>query len=181
MVVFDHRPTHQGMSFVLCPDRSLSWAGMRTVLVALLCCLGGISLYFTLNGAWLVLPFTGLEALVLTIAIYLNAQSATTRETITLTDKEISVARGRRTLGEAARFQRYWCQVALVRDPRGWYPSRLYLGSHGRCIEIGKMLVENERRQLASQLTTCIRQKPTLEDLSRSADHPTFETATQQI
>ena len=33
----------------------------------------------------------------------------------------------------------------MRKDPRGWYPSRLLIGSHGRYCEIAKSLVEAER------------------------------------
>jgi uncharacterized membrane protein len=61
--------------------------------------------------------------------------------------------RGRKRLEEEHRFQRAWARILLLRDPSGWYPSRLLLRSHGRSIEIGPWLVEDERLELAEELT----------------------------
>jgi hypothetical protein len=47
---------------------------------------------------------------------------------------------------------RHWTRVVLVRDPRGWHPSRLFLGCHGRRVEIRTRLVESERENLAYAL-----------------------------
>jgi uncharacterized membrane protein len=49
-------------------------------------------------------------------------------------------------------FQRYWARVVLepVRD--GWYPSRLMIRSHGRAVEVGACLNEDERQLTARRL-----------------------------
>jgi hypothetical protein len=51
---------------------------------------------------------------------------------------------------------RYWTQVRLRQDPRGWYPSKLFLGCHGRQVEVGSRLVESERVQLATDLRSSL-------------------------
>ena len=57
-----------------------------------------------------------------------------------------------------------------MKDPRGWYPSRLYIGSHGRFAEIGQALVESERVCLAEELEELIRQGPDL----RGSTYPDY-------
>ncbi|RLA35891.1 MAG: hypothetical protein DRR03_04995, partial [Gammaproteobacteria bacterium] len=42
-------------------------------------------------------------------------------------------------------------RILLLRDPSGWYSSRLLLRSPGRSIEIGPWLVEDERLELAEE------------------------------
>jgi uncharacterized membrane protein len=170
MVVRDAIPSTGELIFVLRPNCSLSWPRTRIVLLALLACLTAVAAYFTAKGAWLVLPFAGLEALVLIAGFYLCARRGATREQIRIDEKEIAIDEGGRRLRPVARFPRYWGQVSLVKDPRGWYPSRLYIGSHGRFAEIGQALVESERACLAEELEELIRQGPDL----RGSTNPVY-------
>jgi hypothetical protein len=55
-----------------------------------------------------------------------------------------------------AALARYWTRVDLVRDPRSWHPSRLFLRCHGRSVEVRTRLVEAEREQLAAILQALI-------------------------
>jgi len=55
------------------------------------------------------------------------------------------------------RFHPYWTKVRLEPGPhRGW-PGKLLIGSHGRDIEIGAFLNEQERRELAQRITELLR------------------------
>jgi hypothetical protein len=47
--------------------------------------------------------------------------------------------------------------VELVQATHPWYPSRLYVSSHGERHEIGAVLVESERRGLARRLRELLR------------------------
>lgn len=140
------------LTFVIWPHSALSWAGMRRLLFFLTAAIAAVAVYFAAQGAWLVLPFAGLEALVACAAIYLNARWAVTREVVRLDGADLIVSRGRRALVEVGRLSRHWTRVALLRDPRGWYPSRLLLECHGRRIEIGAVLADPDRELLADAL-----------------------------
>lgn len=139
-------------TFVIWPHSALNWVGMRRLLCVLTAAIAAVAVYFAVQGAWLVLPFAGLEALVVCGGIYLNARWAVTREVVRLDGPDLVLSRGRRDLVEIARLPRYWTRVALARDPRGWYPSRLFLECHGRRLEIGSVLAEPERARLAEGL-----------------------------
>ena len=159
----EHRHGAEGQStFVIWPHSALNWAGMRRLLCVLTAAIAAVAVYFALKGAWLVLPFAGLEALVVCGGIYLNARWAVTREVVSLAGPDLVVSRGRRDLVEVVRLPRFWTRVALVRDPRGWYPSRLFLESHGRRFEIGSVLVEAERERLADGLRRHLGPAPAL-------------------
>ena len=138
--------------FEIRPNCALSWPWTKRLFWFFACCLAAVAGYFASVGAWLVLPFAGLELAVLGAGLYLSALAGHTREVIEVGEAGIKVLRGRRNLTEVARFPAHWTLVALRRDPRGWYPSRLLLTCHGRGIEIGAKLVETEREVLASSL-----------------------------
>jgi len=154
---------------------------MRTLMLGLIGCLGAVTIYFISQGAWMVIPFAGAEAMVVALGIYLSARSTATREVVTLSDDEIRIQQGRRRLTEVARFPRYWAQVSLLEDPRGWYPSRLLLGSHGNFVRIGTALVDVERLEVARELYQLIHQGIDFRNDPQPEYDPALESAGQQI
>lgn len=140
--------------FLIRPNGSLSWAGMKWLFCALACALMAVAVYFASLGAWLVLPFAGLEILVIGAGIYLSARWSAEREVIEIGEKDLRISRGRRRPTQVQVLPRSWTRVSLRQDPRSWYPSRLLLVCHGRVYEVGRALVEQERLRLAADLGT---------------------------
>ena len=147
-------------TFTVLPNCALGWTWMKRLFLFLTACIAAVAAWFASLGAWLVLPFAGLEVLVLGIGVYLNGRWGATREVIALKGVVLRVYRGRRELVEVACMPRHWSRVKLLRDPRGWYPSRLLLECHGRRVEVGAALVENERLQLTEDLRAEIGFRP---------------------
>jgi uncharacterized membrane protein len=138
--------------FTVRPNCALSWQATKYVILFFAACFTAVAAYFASLGAWLVLPFAGLELVVLVAGFYLSALAGHTREVIEIRGDELRVLRGGRRLKEVGALSRHWTRVALVRDPRGWHPSRLVLRSHSRTLEIQTRLVEAEREELAVEL-----------------------------
>jgi uncharacterized membrane protein len=143
----------EAQRYTLCPNRSLDWRTTKRVFLGFAACMGAFSAYWVAQGAWLVLPFFGLELLVLGLGLYLSALSSSRREVVEIDGAELRVLRGGRRLEQAECLPRYWSRVVLSTDPGGWYPSRLWLVSHGRRVPLGAALVEQERLALAAELT----------------------------
>lgn len=138
--------------FVIRPNCSLSWRGAVCFFLLVAVVLFSIAGWFALAGAWLILPFAGFELLVLGAGLYVCAQRSVRREVITIGDDVVEVSRGRYDARQVDRFTRAWVRVALERPRHPWYPSRLTLGSHGRRVEIGCCLSDDEREGLAEKL-----------------------------
>jgi uncharacterized membrane protein len=145
-------PSEGACRFTLKPNCSLSWRWVRRLVGVLACCILGVGAYWVSLGAWLVLPFTGLELLVLGLGFYLSSVAGHRREVIEIVGDDLRILRGGRRLEEVAHLSRYLTRAILSHDPRGWYPSRLVLRCHGRRIEIAARLVEAEREDLAAEL-----------------------------
>ncbi len=145
-------PAEGTCRFTLKPNCSLSWPWVKRLVLGLACCMIAVAGYWVSLGAWLVLPFTGLELLVLGAGFYLCSVAGHRREVIEIDGEHLWVLSGGARLTEVARLPRYWTRATLVRDPRGWYPSRLLLRGHGRRIEVASRLVEAEREDLAVAL-----------------------------
>jgi uncharacterized membrane protein len=138
---------------VIRPNASMSWRETKTFFVATLIISAVIAVGFTSLGAWLVLPFAGLEMLALGLCLYVCAFKGSRYEMVAITDDEVLVQKGRRRVLEQFKFHRYWARVRLNQSRRGWYASRLKIISHGREVEIGSCLNEEERRGLALDLS----------------------------
>jgi len=104
---------------------------------------------FALLGAWLVLPFAGIEIAVLGFAVSWVLRHARDFELICLKGGmlEVEIADGGcRTLRQ---FNPHWAR--LVIETRG-HATRLALRSHGKEFEIGRHLNAEDRRGLAREL-----------------------------
>jgi uncharacterized membrane protein len=77
-------------------------------------------------------------------------------EVVTIHDDIVEIQKGRRAPQQVCRFQRTWARVNMWRPVSGWLPSRLTIRSHGREVEIGADLNEEERESLARELRRVI-------------------------
>ena len=142
--------------WVIRPNRSLSWRGaLKVYAVITICCLG-IGIAFALHGFWPVLPFAGLEVVVLGLAFYLCQKHGQLREVVSINKDVVSVEKGRHQAEERWECPRAWARVNLKRSPISWYPSQLSVVFQDRQVEIGKFLNEEERCSLASDLKDMI-------------------------
>ncbi|MDC1288236.1 DUF2244 domain-containing protein, partial [Gammaproteobacteria bacterium] len=117
MVSVDKVSSGESYRFVLTPNCSISWRELLwfyclTCVVALT-----VGLFFTLQGLWLVLPFSGLEMLVLGIGLYITSRKAYRREVITLDPECTRVEKGVQRVDQVWEFKTAWIRV--VDEGRG--------------------------------------------------------------
>jgi uncharacterized membrane protein len=136
-------------SFVLVARRnsSLTRVGRNFVVGSLVLISTIISLGFASFGAWMVLPFAGAEMLVVYCAFRYVARHASDFETISIDADRVTIERWE--MGKVSRFEfnRYWAQ--LVMRPVAGRGDMLALRSHGRQVEFGRYLSEEQRREVA--------------------------------
>jgi uncharacterized membrane protein len=144
------------LSIEIRPNCSLSVRSAR-VFFASACvvpfCLGG---FLALKGFWPILPFAGLEMLLLAWALKVSLERRFHSQTITVTESDVSIESRSRGASERVVFPRHWAQVKLRRPAASLHPSRLTIESHGRQCELGSFLTEEERRGLALRLTRLV-------------------------
>ena len=144
-------------TFVVRPNQSMSWQWMLLAFSGMAILIIGIGITSFAAGLPLVLPFSGAELLVLGTAFYQTARRGGVREVITISTDGLAVETGHRGPEARAEFRRRWARVVLEPPRHGWYPSRLLIRSHGREIEVGRFLNEQERRGLALELRAALR------------------------
>ena len=106
---------------------------------------------FVLAGAWLVLPFAGLELLAVGFAFYyINCHSGD-YESITIEGDKLAIEKHSYKKTSEIVFNRYWARVLLRDLPGG--DQALLLRSHGKEVEFGRYFMNNDQRlALAEQL-----------------------------
>ena len=140
----------------ICPNCSLSVRSARLFfgIACIVPC--GIAGLLALKGFWPVLPFAGLEMALLGWALAACLERRFYRQTITVTEVDVSVDTRDRAHYERVVFPRHWAQVKLRRPAARLHPSRLTIESHGHQCELGSFLTEEERRGLALRLQRLI-------------------------
>jgi uncharacterized membrane protein len=146
----------KALQIEICPNCSLTQKSARTffLLVCIVPC--GVSAFLATRGFWPILPFAGLELAVLGWALNVSLERRFHRQTIVVTEADVSVATCERSRTEHVVFPRHWAQVKLRRPAARLHPSRLTIESHGRQCELGSFLTEEERRGLALRLQRLI-------------------------
>ncbi len=142
--------------FVLSPNCSITWREL--VLFYIFTCVVAlaIGIFFTLQGLWLVLPFSGLEMAALGFALYLTSRKVNRKEVITLDQRRTRIEKGVQQIDRSWEFETPW--IRLVDEPasRPGRPRKLAIGSHGNYVEVGDFLDNSEKDRLAFQLKDCI-------------------------
>jgi uncharacterized membrane protein len=136
---------------ILHPHRSLTPKGFLILMLAI----GGVSfamgLVFLMLGAWPVMGFFGLDVLLIYVAFKLNYRAARAYELVELTNEWLRLtqvsASGK---SKSFEFNPYWVRLLFSERPDGG--NHMVLALHGRELEFGRLLNDDERREFASAL-----------------------------
>lgn len=133
-------------------NNSLDSSERFLVFAALFVVSVGIACAFAALGAWLILPFAGLEMLVLFLALRYVDRHAADYERVAIDGDRVEVERHEGGRTQRFELNRYWARV--VASGNG---ERLALRSHGRDLEIGHFMNDAQRLELARALKTRLR------------------------
>ena len=136
-----------GYTFTARRNNSLSSSGRLFAFGLVATVSLGIAVAFAYLGAWLILPFAGVELLVLWCAFRFIERHANDYERLTIREDVVQIEVAE--IGRVRRFQfnRWWAQVICEDNGR-----LLALRSHGREIEFGRHLTVEQRRLVAGAL-----------------------------
>jgi uncharacterized membrane protein len=133
------------------PNASASAESVGRLLLSLGVLTGLIAFAFLHIGAWMVLPFAGLEIVLVVLAFVLVLRHSSDYEKVTVAEDHVEIEQS--VLGKIkhVRFQRYWTRITL-REGEGGKTS-LWIGSHNQEVEFGRDTMNNAQRdELASHL-----------------------------
>ena len=121
--------------------RAFAWVFASLGLLSL-----AIAAGFAAAGAWVIIPFAGLEVAALIAAAALVLRRAGDFERVAVSGDRVLVEIRERGLAEQFEFHRGWARVVTGKS------GMLALRSHGRTVEIGRYCGEEGRRHLAREL-----------------------------
>ncbi|TWG83816.1 putative membrane protein [Cupriavidus gilardii J11] len=130
--------------------RQVGWFYLSIVCFSL-----AIALFFAWRGAWLVLPFAGMELAGLGVALLVYARHATDYERVTLANGRLVVetaSGGRVTRQE---LNPHWVRVELGESA----PALVVLRSGRQTVQVGCFLDPYSRRKFARELVAALRRQ----------------------
>ena len=139
------------------PNASLSWRGNLWFITSISVLALLISLSFSLIGAYVILPFYGLEILVLFISCYYLCRRNLRQEVITFSEQSVIIEKG------TGQPQQYWCydrrqtEIHVLHGAARWDTPTVTLCCHHQRIELGDFLNKREKIQLINNLKRIIR------------------------
>jgi uncharacterized membrane protein len=144
------REEHGGFSLTLKRNCSISPSGLACVFAALAVAVLAIGTGFAIAGAWLILPFAGLEVVLLGGAFVLQARHATDYERIVLERGQLRVE-----VAEGRRLARYALDARHARvEVDG---ARVVLRGPREALELGRHLDERSRIAFGAELRNRLR------------------------
>ena len=156
MVIIEKDSKNRISSIVLQPNRSISWSLLLRFYVLTCFVSFSIAIIFSVLGYWMVLPFSGLEMLLLGLGLYVTCRKTHRQEVISVDGAQIRIEKGCDAVEERYEFDLNWVQMRSEEQP-GWRKSiTLSLGSHGQFVEIGSFLNVHEKESLAFELNQSI-------------------------
>jgi len=138
--------------YILRPQCSASWRDNLWLVACVALMAVPTAVAWAAVGFWPILPLCGLELALLTLGLYVVNHSLLAQEVITIDEDRITIEAGRRDVERRFELARPWAQVRVQPAPRHAHPNRLIVRSHGRAVELGRFLTDDERDELAGDL-----------------------------
>lgn len=131
------------------PNNSFSVKSTIRLVVGLATISMLVGVGFALAGAWLVLPFAGLEIIAIAYAFYYMYLHSNDFESITIQDDSVIVEKHGHKASSKDEFHRYWARVVLRKHAKDG--SGLFIGSHGKEVEFGRHFINDEQRVMLAR------------------------------
>jgi uncharacterized membrane protein len=132
----------------------------RQTRMAVLGSVTALSLSFALfllwfAGAWIILPFAGLEILCVVAAFWWLERAVEDRDCVEVTETRVKVARHRGQRAQNFEFNRGWLSTEFKRDQMGGLHG-VRLWQSGRCVELLEFLPVSEQHRALRDLRTAL-------------------------
>lgn len=141
---------------LLRPNQSISWR-LSLIFIGFITitCLS-IGVAFAFLGATLILPFAGLEVILVSICVYIVLRKSYCQEVITMTQDKLKI---QRAIGKSEKIWEYfriWSYLLVERPKHPWYPAHIFVTSKGERVPVGDFLTEDEKEDLVVSLEAII-------------------------
>jgi len=143
-------------TIVLKPNNSATWRfnvfiiGSLTLLAFLI---AGI---FLIQGLWLILPFSGLELIMLYFGLTICVRANTTTEVITFHNNTVIIEKGHTHSEHSWEYQRSWAKIFVKTPEHKGHTKRIFIRSHGKELELGAFLNKQDKENFISKLKNIV-------------------------
>ena len=138
---------------ILSPNMSARWKTTKYFLYIVSSFALIIAIGFAAIGAWMVLPFTGIEILALLIVMYRVSRKCYRKEVIHLNKEAITVEQGLDRPHASWNSELFWTRLIVQPSGHPWRSNKVYLRGRHDQIEIGSFLNDQEKVALVRQLS----------------------------
>lgn len=138
-------------------NKSMSWRAnvlLAASLGALSAVFGGI---IATEGFWMVLPFAGLEFLVVVFCLSRAYKRLGYTEVISKVGDKLLVESGYNKPVASSELHSHWTRVQFDDPPSAFDVGRLRLQCSGQSLEIGQALSKEEKKMLYEEVLHCLR------------------------
>lgn len=125
---------------LLTPNRSLGWRGNVGVLLSLNVLFLVIAAGMFWAGAWVVLPFVGLELAALAVALYVTARKCWRQEVLVITSDTLRLEKGVYRKQDQWELPRRYTRIQLGAPRHPWTPPVLSLKHRDTEVELAPFL-----------------------------------------
>ena len=141
---------------LLKPNSSLTGATRILFLGSIFFICSVIGIGFFIAGGVMILPFAGLEIILVGTCVYLVVKRSYKQEIITLTPEKLKIEKGISKPNQFWEYFRIWAFVVVEKPKHPWYPAHIVITSKGERVPIGDFLTEKEKLDLVDKLRNII-------------------------
>ncbi|WP_101760149.1 DUF2244 domain-containing protein [Oceanicoccus sp. KOV_DT_Chl] len=139
------------------PNQSASWQRNKQILIVVGLLSGVVATVFSLIGAWLILPVTGLEITALGSALYIVCRQARQRHIIRFCGEHLIIEKGFNKPQQFWRLDKAQCRLLVQRPAHSWESIHLeitHTNAVGESLQIslGEFLNRADSEQLLATL-----------------------------
>ncbi len=145
------------LKIVVSPNCSASWRANKLLLIGLAVPSLLIAGAFALAGAWVVLPFAGLELTALGSALYYVNWKLRYRHVITLSDDSVRIDKGYYAPRQSWQFPRQHTGLAIRPERHPWDGPDLWLHDRSERVTVGEFLNREDSLKLVELLRREVR------------------------
>ena len=158
MVTADRLEANNTFRLTLKPNRSISCMGNLIFLLLISTPILIIAFGFLYVGAPIILPFAGLEILIVLLASYYVYQKTNKQEIITISPEKLIIEKGKFRPETSIEFIREWAYVFVERAKHPWYPVHIVISSKGQRVPVGEFLTDDDKKIFIEKMDEIIRE-----------------------
>ncbi|MCG7198871.1 DUF2244 domain-containing protein [Marinobacter pelagius] len=141
-----------GARLLLTPNRSLSWKGNVRIWMGLAVISLIIGIGWALAGAWIILPFAGLELIAVAAGIYITSRDCQRKEVLTMADDTILLEKGRKQKSVQWTLPRPYTRLQMNAPVHPFAPAKLFLSHRDDHVSLGGFLNVEDTERLIKTL-----------------------------